>query len=187
MEKKTKAMQKDCKYLFLDRDGVINVRKMGGYITDYSEFCFIDGVKQALKIFAVKFERIFIVTNQQGIGKGLFTKEDFDVLTDSMIKEISENGGRIDRVYMCPNLKSDNSPMRKPEVGMGLKAKEDFPEVDFSKSVMVGDSNSDMLFGKNLGMYNVFVDNHTGEEYDETIVNEKYNSLLSFAESIDKD
>lgn len=77
--------------------------------------------------------------------------------------------------------------MRKPEVGMGLKAKEDFPEVDFSKSVMVGDSNSDMLFGKNLGMYNVFVDNHTGEEYDETIVNEKYNSLLSFAESIDKD
>lgn len=179
-------MQKDCKYLFLDRDGVINVRKMGGYITNYSEFHFIDGVKQALEIFATRFERVFIVTNQQGIGKGLFTQEDFDTLTNSMIKEIVNNGGRIDRVYMCPNLKSDNSPMRKPQVGMGLKAKEDFPEVDFAKSVMVGDSNSDMLFGKGLGMYNVFIDNHTGEEYDRSIVNEKYDSLFSFAEDLIK-
>lgn len=177
-------MKENCKYLFLDRDGVINVRKMGGYITSYSEFEFIDGVKQALAIFNKIFYRIFIITNQQGIGKGLFTQDDFNKLTLLMLNDINESGGRIDKVYMCPFLKEEQSLMRKPSIGMGLKAKEDFPEVDFSQSIMVGDSNTDMIFGKNLGMYNVFIDNHTGEPYDETIIHEKYDSLIQFANNI---
>ena len=179
-------MCKEFKYLFLDRDGVINVRKMGGYITSYSEFRFMDGVLEALSICNTSFDRIFIVTNQQGIGKGLFTEKDFEELNSQMLREITANQGRIDRVYMCPALKEENSPNRKPRTGMGLQAQKDYPEVDFSKSIMVGDSNSDMLFGKALGMYNVFINNQTGEFYDEEIINEKYDSLISFAKKYEE-
>jgi histidinol-phosphate phosphatase family protein len=117
---------KDCKYLFLDRDGVINVRKMGGYILSYDEFVFINGVKEAFKIFSSCFDRIFIITNQQGIGKGLMKEEDFLLLSNKMIDEIKQEGGRVDKIYFCSALKEEKSKMRKPEIGMGLKAKEDF-------------------------------------------------------------
>lgn len=180
-------MLKDLKnneFLFLDRDGVINERIIGGYILDYKDFHFKDGVLEALKIFNKHFKKIFIVTNQQCIGKGLLEEKDFIKLSNQMLEDIKLNGGRIDKVYYCPNLKTDNSPLRKPGVGMGLQAQKDYPEVDFSKSVMVGDSNSDMVFGKRLEMTTVFVDNRTGEEYDEDFIDWKCSSLIEFANSL---
>jgi histidinol phosphatase-like enzyme len=78
---------------------VINVRKMGGYILSYDEFVFINGVKEAFKIFSSCFDRIFIITNQQGIGKGLMKEEDFLLLSNKMIDEIKQEGGRVDKIY----------------------------------------------------------------------------------------
>lgn len=166
--------------LFLDRDGVINVRKMGGYITSYSEFRFIDGALEAMKIFNNIFDHIFIVTNQQGIGKGLMTDEDFLCLNDRMLEEIRKNGGRVDKVYYCSALKSENSIMRKPQVGMALLAKNEY-QLNLSNSIMVGDSMSDMRFGKSAGMHNVFIDNHTEEDIDENLFEIKFSSLSDFA------
>lgn len=143
--------------LFLDRDGVINEEKHEDYIHKWDEFKFYEGVKEALVIFNKKFGRIFIVTNQRGVGKGLTKMEDLDVIHKNMVDEIIEAGGRIDKLYFAIDLEND-SPNRKPNPGMGLQAKLDFPNIDFSKSIMIGNTISDMKFGRNLGTaINIFL------------------------------
>jgi histidinol-phosphate phosphatase family protein len=143
--------------LFLDRDGVINRRIPGGYVTRFDEFIFLDEVKEALKIFSEIFGRIIVVSNQQGIGKGLMTAGDADMIHRKMLEEVSMAGGRIDRVFYCPFLEEDSHPDRKPSIGMALKAREEFPAISFSRSLMVGDSPTDIEFGKNAGMHTVMI------------------------------
>ncbi|MCD6068757.1 MAG: hypothetical protein K0S33_3583 [Bacteroidetes bacterium] len=143
--------------LFLDRDGVINKRLEDDYVKKWVEFEFIEDVLKALEIFDKKFGRIVIVTNQQGIGKRLMRTEDLELIHKNMQYEISFFKGRIDKVYFSPYLASENHADRKPGIGMALKAKRDFPEIDFSRSVMVGDSGSDIEFGKAAGMHTVFI------------------------------
>ena len=143
--------------LFLDRDGVINYEKHFDYIHKWEEFNFYDGVNEALTIFSEKFGKIFIITNQRGVAKGVTKPEDLELIHKNMIKEFEDAGGRIDKVYYSVDF--DNaSPNRKPNPGMGLQAKIDFPEVDFSKSIMIGNTLSDMEFGRNLNVAaNIFL------------------------------
>jgi histidinol-phosphate phosphatase family protein len=148
--------------LFLDRDGVINKRPPGDYIKTWKDFEFLPGVKEAMKIFAEKFSRIIIITNQQGIGKGIMTAEDLEHIHLKLKEVIAENGGRIDAVYFCPDLATSPDNCRKPNTYMAEQAKKDFPEIDFSKSIMAGDTLSDMEFGRNAGMRTVFI--NTNEE-----------------------
>lgn len=172
--------------LFLDRDGVINVRKEGGYILHPAEFVFIEGVPQAIKKFTLHFGHIFIVTNQRGIGKGLMSVEDLNIIHSKMIDEIYKAGGRIDRIYFCPDTQEE-SPDRKPNPGMGHRAKHEFPDFEWTVSVMVGDSLSDMLFGKNLGMQTVFIGNPQTPSADAArLIDARFPDLLAFAESLDQ-
>ena len=143
--------------LFLDRDGVINVRIIDGYVTKIEEFEFMPNVLEAFKIFKEKFKHIIVVTNQQGVGKGLMTVDDVDVVHGFMIREVENNGGKIDKTYFCPQLKNAPDNYRKPNPAMAFFAKNDFPDIDFSKSIMVGDMNSDVEFGNNAGMKTIFV------------------------------
>ncbi|HXB92921.1 MAG TPA: HAD-IIIA family hydrolase [Puia sp.] len=142
--------------LFLDRDGVINEEKHNSYIFHYGEFAFYDRAKEALRILAQKFGRIVIVTNQRGVGKGMMTAADLQDIHEKMIGAIVLEGGRIDRVYYADSLQDDH-PHRKPQTGMALAAQNDFPEIDFFRAVMVGNNISDMEFGRNAGMYTVFL------------------------------
>lgn len=142
--------------LFLDRDGVINEEKQDSYIFHYGEFVFYDKAKEALRIVDSLFGRIIIVTNQRGVGKGLMTAGDLRIIHDKMVAEIVLAGGRIDRIYYADSLRDDH-PDRKPNPGMALAAKAEFPEIDFSRAIMVGNSLSDMEFGRNAGMYTVFL------------------------------
>lgn len=143
--------------LFLDRDGVINERIVDGYVKNKEEFIFNDGVLDAIKKLSEIFGKIVVVTNQQGIGKGLMTEEDLKKVHDFMLSEIKKAGGRIDNIYFAPGLASPTNELRKPNIGMALQAQKDFPEINFSKSVMIGDSPSDMAFGKNAGMKTIFI------------------------------
>ncbi|MDR3706083.1 MAG: HAD family hydrolase [Paludibacteraceae bacterium] len=173
------------KTLFLDRDGVINRRIVGGYVCHASEFEFLPGVLEALALLAPRFDYIFIVTNQQGIGKGIFTEDDLATTHQYLIKEVTATGGRIDKIYCCPALEKDGSNNRKPNPGMGLQAKADYPDIDFKNATMVGDSKSDMLFGKNLGVKNVFLTN--GEPLTDDVAalaEEVYVDLLDFAKKL---
>lgn len=145
--------------LFLDRDGVINERLIDDYVKQLNELKIIDKVPAAIDTFTRLFGRIVVVTNQQGIGKGMMTAEDLDIVHGFIEEVIKSAGGRIDRFYFAPQLKSENSIDRKPGIGMGLKAKDDFPEINFEKSIMVGDSESDIEFGMKLGMKTVMLKN----------------------------
>lgn len=143
--------------LFLDRDGVINVRREGEYITKPEDFVFIDGVPQAISELNKIFKYIFIVTNQQGIDKGLMTENDLSAIHKKMLDELAIANARIDDIFYCPDLEGSNSFFRKPNIGMALAARKKYPDINFKKSVMVGDSISDMVFGKRLGMVTVWV------------------------------
>ncbi len=143
--------------LFLDRDGVINERKPGDYVRVWDEFSFIPGVLKAMQIFEDKFYKIIVVTNQQGIGKGLMSEYDLLLIHKMMMKTIHLLGGKVDAVYHCPSLATENATCRKPNSGMALQAKSQFLDIDFNKSIMVGDSESDIIFGKNLGMKTIFI------------------------------
>jgi D-glycero-D-manno-heptose 1,7-bisphosphate phosphatase len=142
--------------LFLDRDGVINHEKHKDYIHTWDEFVFYDGVKEAMEVFNGIFGNIVVVTNQKGVGKGVTRAEDLALIHHNMIAAIEAAGGRIDRVYFCTDL-DDGSPNRKPNPGMGLQAKQDFPAIDFNKAIMIGNTTSDMEFGRNLGVKTVFL------------------------------
>jgi len=143
--------------LFLDRDGVINKKLENDYVKHWIEFEFIEGSIDAIKYLATVFGKIVVVTNQQGIGKRLYRIEDLELIHKNMQYEIAYHGGKIDKVYFSPHLHAENHPTRKPGIGMALNAQKDFPEIDFSKSVIIGDSMSDMEFGRNAGMKTVYI------------------------------
>lgn len=171
--------------LFLDRDGVINHEEIGTYINNRESFQFYEGVTVAFEIFSLKFKRIIIVTNQRGVGKGITDEKELHLIHDKMQQEIIKNNGRVDGVYYCPD-NDDNHPRRKPNAGMGLDAKRDFPDIDFSKAIMVGNNLSDMHFGRNLGMFTVFLTTTRLKETDlsDPAIDAVYPSLIAFAREL---
>ncbi|MBC7903534.1 MAG: HAD-IIIA family hydrolase [Gemmatimonadaceae bacterium] len=170
--------------LFLDRDGVINHEKHLDYIYNYEEFLFYEGATHALKILADNFGIIVIVTNQRGIGKQLMSDLDLMLIHNQMLQDIEAAGGRIDAIYYCSSMDNDH-PDRKPNSGMAKKAKEDFAEIDFSKSIIVGNNISDMEFGRNAGMHTVYLKTtHPDLPMPNKAVDMTSNSLLNFARAL---
>ncbi len=171
--------------LFLDRDGVINHKIEEDYVKHIGEFEFLPGVLEALYDFTFIFNKIIVVTNQQGIAKGIMSEEQLNKVHDYISYEVDKINGRIDAFYFCPHFSAECSFCRKPNIGMALLAKADFPEIDFSKSIMIGDSNSDMEFGKKAGMYTVKIsskiDNNNIEKIDIFA-----SSLVSFSKLLNK-
>lgn len=177
---------KQYKYIFLDRDGVINVERPNDYAKTPSEFIFIEGAVEAIAILSQKFEEVFIVTNQRGIGRGIMSLDNLHKVHDFMLSEIQKAGGRISKIYFCTDIHS-TSINRKPNVGMAFQAKNDFPSVDFHKSIMVGNSRSDIEFGDKLGMYTVLVGNkYSKEDKIYKKVNAYYENLYKFVVSLMK-
>ncbi len=170
--------------LFLDRDGVINVGKQTGYTLSASEFLFYPDAIEALKILRKKFYKMVVVTNQRCVGRGLLSVDDLEGIHDFMNEKIEAAGSKIDRVYYSIDL--DNAaPNRKPNTGMAMLAKKDFPEIRFSKSIMVGNKLSDMEFGRNAGMFTVFLattDPETPMPHE--LIDARYDSLMEFAKSL---
>lgn len=142
--------------LFIDRDGVINHEKSDGYILNRQEFRFYDGVPEAMSVLAKCFGTILLVTNQRGIGRGLMTTSDLHDIHAYMQSELALKGGRLDKIYYCSDTES-TSENRKPNPGMAWQAKADFLQIDFAKSIMIGNKLSDMQFGRNAGMQTIFV------------------------------
>jgi histidinol-phosphate phosphatase family protein len=170
--------------LFLDRDGVINEEIVGSYVTEWDEFRFCDGALEALRALAEVFGQIVIVTNQRGVGRGIMSFESLKDISSRMTRAVADAGGRIDKVYACTAV-ADTDHNRKPNTGMGLQAKEDFPQIDFKKSVIVGNSLSDMEFGKRLAMHTVFLTTkHPPHDMPNDLINEQYGSLLEWSKTL---
>ena len=170
--------------LFLDRDGVINVEKKDAYVLNLSEFIFLDGVFTALKILSEIFGLILIVSNQRGVAKQLMTLDDLKNVHDYMMDKIIKQNGRIDKIYFCTDL-DNTSPNRKPNPGMALQAKKEFPQIDFDKSVMAGNKLTDMQFARNAGIHSVFIASTNPEiSFPHELIDARFDSLLAFAEAI---
>ncbi|MBL4650197.1 MAG: HAD-IIIA family hydrolase [Aureispira sp.] len=176
--------------LFLDRDGVINDRIVGNYVRNWTEFEFMEGVLEAMPILARKFDCIVVVTNQQGIAKGLMTEDALNKVHASMLEEIKKRGGRIDKVYFCAEHERENSPYRKPNVGMAEQAKSDFPRIVFDQAIMVGDSITDIEFGFKMNMKTVLLETKVDiDQMKLEIIKDKidytYSDLRTFANNLD--
>ncbi len=170
--------------LFLDRDGVINRRIPRGYVTRWEDFEFLQGVRDAFQVFHKVFGKIIVVTNQQGIGKGLMTEEQLSSIHAKMLEMIRKSGGRIDRVYHSPYIESDEHPDRKPGTGMAFKAKKDFEEIDFNHSIMIGDSEHDMVFGRSLGMKTIWIGKDNEDINRKKLADFNFESLFEFSGQI---
>ena len=145
--------------LFLDRDGVINIKLDGRYVKNTDEFEFMIGAEMAISKLSKIFNRILIVTNQQGIAKGIMSDNDLDVLHEYMLFEIKKNGGVIDKIYYCPHLATESCNCRKPNPGLIQQAMIDFPKIKLAQSYLIGDSDTDIIAGNKMGLITVKVDN----------------------------
>jgi histidinol-phosphate phosphatase family protein len=162
--------------LFLDRDGVINSFEKGKTIGSIKDFNFIAGSIEGIVMATQIFGRIIVVTNQQGVFTHEIDATDLEKIHFYIQDCVKAKKGKIDAIYYCPYPSKWNPRCRKPNPGMAIWAKQDFPEIDFKKSIIIGDSKTDMEFGANLGMFKILIDN---QEINESIIqfDAKFNSL----------
>jgi D-glycero-D-manno-heptose 1,7-bisphosphate phosphatase len=145
--------------LFLDRDGVINMKLKGRYVRNFAEFEFMVGALDAISKLSNIFVRIIIITNQQGISKKIMSEADLNILHTQMLKIIEDSGGKISKIYYCPHLEEVDCKCRKPKSGMIENAIIDFPEIILENSYLIGDSDSDIVAGKSMNLNTLKVDN----------------------------
>lgn len=164
---------------------MINRRLPGRYVRSWAEFEFLPGVLDAFSLLPHYFGRIVVVTNQLGVHKELMSLQDLADIHQQMVLRIAAAGCKIDQVYAC----TDRSVCRKPQTGMAQQAKRDFPDIDFSRSVVVGDSVTDMQFGQALGMYTVLIPDKAEEyeAYQAITVDQRVRSLLHYAQGLLKE
>jgi len=170
--------------VFSDRDGVLNEDKVGSYIFHPDEYVFYEGVPEAFKLFRERFGRIIIATNQRGVGRGLMTIADLDAVHEKMLAGINDKGGKIDAIFYATSIDNDD-PVRKPNPGMAFEAMQQFPEIDLSRSIMIGNNISDMEFGRNAGMYTIFLKTTIPDiELPHPAIDLAFNSLSDFAKAL---
>jgi len=146
------------KIIFLDRDGVIN-RYPGdkNYVTRVKDFAFLPGALTALKNLTKEKYRIFIISNQAGVGKGTYSQAALDAITDLMLKKVNKGGAEISGVFYCTHRADANCSCRKPKLGLIRKALKKIRFKSAKATYFVGDSIMDVQTGKNSGFKTILV------------------------------
>lgn len=142
--------------ILLDRDGVINERVVGGYVTDWKEFKFREGIKQAMASLEGLDLPIVVISNQACVEKRLVSPGDLEDITRRFVEEFRESGVQIDAVYYCPHTSEQGCNCRKPRSGLIEAAALEW-KIDLTRSVFIGDSASDLQAARALHCPSVFV------------------------------
>ena len=147
------------KVAFLDRDGVINEAPGDrGYVTAWEQFRFIDGALDALRTLKGKGYRLVVVTNQQGIGKGLMDIGALEAIHRNLRACCARHGAAIDGVFFCPHRASDGCNCRKPRPGLIHQAVRELElDLDLGRSWLIGDSPRDIEAGAAAGLNTLFI------------------------------
>jgi D-glycero-D-manno-heptose 1,7-bisphosphate phosphatase len=171
------------KAIFLDRDGTINVDV--AYLHEIDKLKFIDGVPNALAQLKKAGYLLIVISNQSGIGRGYFEREDVENLHEYMNVLLERENAGIDAFYYCPHVESDNCDCRKPNIMLYRKAIAEW-NIDVVQSYMVGDKESDILAARNVGCgYGLVLSGHDiSEELLERYKGHIYSDLLDFAQKI---
>jgi histidinol-phosphate phosphatase family protein len=155
--------------VFLDRDGVINRNSPGDYVRTWEEFVFLPGVKMALRRLAEREDiRVFIVSNQAGVGKGQMTAERVERIHQLMKREIEDTGGRLDGIFYCPHRSEESCSCRKPRSGLLRRALEE-AGIETRRIFIVGDALSDMEAGQGVSAVSIMVKTGRGREQLESL------------------
>jgi D-glycero-D-manno-heptose 1,7-bisphosphate phosphatase len=143
--------------VFLDRDGVLNEKMPEGrYVESWSDFHLLPGVPEALARLNRAGLRVVVVSNQRGVALGRYSAADVDSIHAGLLGLLQAHGAWIDAIYFCPHHKGVCN-CRKPLPGLFQQAVADFPSITPETSAMVGDSLSDIEFGRRLGMLTLFI------------------------------
>ena len=129
----------------------------GEYVTGWEHFHLLPGVAEAIGRLNRAGLLVLVVTNQRGVALGLYSVTDVEHIHARLQAELAALGARVDGFYYCPHDKKD-CDCRKPLPGLFLQARAQFPEIEAETSVMVGDSLSDIEFGRNVGMRTIFIE-----------------------------
>jgi D-glycero-D-manno-heptose 1,7-bisphosphate phosphatase len=164
--------------LFLDRDGTINVEK--DFIGDPDDLELIPGSATAIREARNLGLKVIVVSNQSGIARGLMTEVDVKNVNGRLMELLQREGAAVDAIYYCPHYSSedDGCTCRKPNTGMFERAKIEH-NVDFKRSIMVGDRLTDIEAGKRIGAATVLVLTGYGK-----IVNEEFSGIPDHIDTV---
>jgi D-glycero-D-manno-heptose 1,7-bisphosphate phosphatase len=143
--------------VILDRDGVLNERPpRAQYVQRPDDFTWLDGSREALRLFAASGWRVLVVSNQAGIGRGIMTERDLEAVHTRMRADASAAGGRIDAIYHCPHDWEAGCTCRKPRPGMLFQAQREH-RLDLTRTWFVGDDDRDRMAADAAGCRFAFV------------------------------
>lgn len=141
--------------VFLDRDGVLNY-EIGTHILRPEELRLITGAAEAVAALTKSGWRIFVYTNQSGIGRGTMTQSDLEAVHVKLVSDIESAGGRFEQIYFCPHHPNSGCSCRKPSPGMLTQAAEEH-NLDLRTAYCIGDSQRDILAGQAVGCHTILV------------------------------
>ncbi len=137
------------RYVFLDRDGVIN-KDSPDYVKSWAEFEFLPGSLDAIRLLTEKNYQVVIITNQSIINRKMASLDDLEFIHAMMKKAVKDGGGEIKDIFFCPHKPEDGCSCRKPEPGLILEALKKYG-IDAKDSVMIGDSAKDIECARRAG------------------------------------
>lgn len=155
------------RYVFLDRDGVLNRKALPGqYITRSEDLVVLPGVGEAVATLNRSGRKVIVVTNQRGIALGLYSQEDLARIHDRLRAQLAAHEAHLDAIYICPH-EAGQCDCRKPLTGLFDQAFRDFPEATPHRSVMVGDSLRDIESGNRAGMATALITGDNSNSADD--------------------
>jgi len=146
------------KAVFLDRDGVIN--KYPGdtrYVTSLKEFKFLPKAKKAIALLTRRGFALFVISNQAGVGKKLYSRRTLGLITARMLMGVRNAGGDILEVNYCTHRSDENCACRKPRAGLIKRVKEKYPKIELNKSYFIGDTIRDVMTAQDAGCKSILV------------------------------
>ncbi|MDR3275151.1 MAG: HAD family hydrolase [Endomicrobium sp.] len=156
--------------VFLDKDGTIIFDK--NYLKSPAQVKLYSYAAESINKLRAAGFKIIVVTNQSGIRRGMFTEKDLQDINEKFLFMLKKKGAKIDALYYCPHIDSDNCSCRKPKTDMVLQGAKDF-NIDLSKSYTIGDSIRDYLLGFNMGGKGILILTGQGKKHQNNLAREK--------------
>jgi D-glycero-D-manno-heptose 1,7-bisphosphate phosphatase len=148
---------REIRWVFLDRDGTLNVKPPAGeYVERPEALVLLPGAGEAVRTLNQAGIWTGVVTNQRGVALGRMSISDLDVIHERLTHLLRLRGAFVDAIYVCPH-EIGACDCRKPQPGLLLKAQSEHPTLDFARAAIVGDSLSDVQAGRRLGMSTVLI------------------------------